>query len=344
MIDCTSTSAQTPAQPHYHPLTKSGGVPSHPTRPSCNLSPSQSGIQSPALLLYSPGKHQQLGQAGPGLLAKLTLYSPATNLTPPSPAALEERVEDSCASTHFSCPVTFHLTSPHSHASVSLCVPTCRCGSKEIPALSSFPSMRCFSDTQAYFPIFPSHHKTWGTHTLFPAPLGLVGCVWGTNSVHERVSVLLALQLLNGASQPALVASQKCLGLWLLPMPQSPQELGISSCSTGKTGLNAKSGWDFLSPATPGCSGSNADWHPGATCLDLACSPFMHDLPWPTASPSCQHYGRPLLSAPATDVPRISLRQVRGWDSQTPWLLQKAPVFSGKQEFGEYFGGLDTWP
>ena len=36
--------------------------------------------------------------------------------------------------------------------------------------------------------------------------------------------------------------------------------------------------------------------------------------------------------------------QVRGWDPQTCWSLQKAVVFSGKQEFGEDFGGLDTWP
>ena len=71
------------------------------------------------------------------------------------------------------------------------------------------------------------------------------------------------------------MASQKCLGLWLLSVTQSPQELGISSRSTGKTGLNAGAGWDFLSPAMPGCSGSSAEWQPGAARLDLAQIPFI---------------------------------------------------------------------
>jgi len=34
---------------------------------------------------------------------------------------------------------------------------------------------------------------------------------------------------------------------------------------------------------------------------------------------------------------------VRAWDPQTSWPLQKAAVFSGKQEFGEDFVELDAW-
>lgn len=77
----------------------------------------------------------------------------ASHLMPPSPAALEERVGGSSASTLFNCPVPPHPTNPLSLASVPLCVPACHSSSEEIPVYASLPSLRCFPDGGATFPI-----------------------------------------------------------------------------------------------------------------------------------------------------------------------------------------------
>lgn len=103
---------------------------------------------------YSPGTTHtwaRLGSTWEGMgWVNPTL---ASHLMPPSPAALEERAGDSCASTCFNCPVPPHPTRPLSYASVSLCVPACHSSSKEIPVFSSLPSLRRFPAGQATFPI-----------------------------------------------------------------------------------------------------------------------------------------------------------------------------------------------
>ena len=152
---CTPTSSWTCCCPHSKPGGSS--IPYCPVSPSYSLSPTDPKIQPPhPRPLYSPGKHPQLGQAGQHLGEGMGWVNPLLASHQPNAALTNSSRGEGWGQLcihSFNCPVPPHPISPLSRASVSLCVPTCHCSSKEILVFSSFPSLRCFPDKQASFPI-----------------------------------------------------------------------------------------------------------------------------------------------------------------------------------------------